>query len=187
MRGLRSTIAAIVVLAGLAAYIYFVTNKMPEGGADASKKLEKVFAALQADKVEEISVSALTGDATTVKKESGTWQVTSPIAAKADETEVTGIASALSSLEVVRVVDENPANLNDYGLSNPKVDLRFKAAGDKAEHLLLLGEMSPTGGDIFAKRNDEKRVFLIPAFQEKTLNRTTFELRDKALLKFDRE
>jgi hypothetical protein len=186
MRGLRSTIAAVVILAGLAAYIYFVTNKMPEGDPNA-KKLEKVFAGLQADKVQEVSVSALTGDATTVKKEGGTWQVTSPIAAKADETEVTGIASALAGLEVVRVVDENPANLNDYGLSNPKVDLRFKAEGDKADHRLLLGEVSPTGGDIFAKRNDEKRVFLIPAFQEKTLNRTTFELRDKALLKFDRE
>ena len=31
MRGLRSTIALIVVLAGLGAYIYFVTWKAPEG------------------------------------------------------------------------------------------------------------------------------------------------------------
>src|SRR5205814_5883295 len=41
--------------------------------------------------------------------------------------------------------------------------------------------------DLFAKRNDEKKVFLIPAFQETTLNRRTFDLREKVLLKFDRE
>ena len=40
MRGLRSTIALIVVLAGLGGYIYFVTWKIPEGGADPTTRLE---------------------------------------------------------------------------------------------------------------------------------------------------
>ena len=42
MRGLRSTILFVVVLAGLGAYYYFVTAKLPEGGSDA-KKQQKVF------------------------------------------------------------------------------------------------------------------------------------------------
>ena len=53
MRGLKSTIALVVVLAGLGAYIYFVTSKMPAGGSSAdadAKKQEQVFASLQADK-----------------------------------------------------------------------------------------------------------------------------------------
>jgi len=33
MRGLKSTIALVVVLAGLGAYIYFVVSKMPEGSS----------------------------------------------------------------------------------------------------------------------------------------------------------
>ena len=124
---------------------------------------------------------------TTLKKEGGAWQLTQPIAAKADESEVTGITSALTSIEVVRVIDENPASLNDYGLSNPRIEIDFKASGDKDYRKLLVGEKTPTGGDLFAKRNDEKKVFLIPAFQETTLNRRTFDLREKVLLKFDRE
>ena len=40
---------------------------------------------------------------------------------------------------------------------------------------------------MFARRNDDKRVLLIPAFQETTLNRSTFDLRDKTVLKFERE
>jgi Domain of unknown function (DUF4340) len=186
MKGLRSTIALIVVLAGLGAYIYFVTWKTPEGG-DTGKKTDKVFAGVQADKIEEIRISSASGEATTVKKDNATWQVVTPVAAKADETEVSGITSALATTDIVRVIDENPASLNDYGLSNPRIEVDFKVAGDKDYRKLLIGEKSPTGSDLFAKRNDEKRVFLIPAFQESTFNKDTFALRDKVVLKFERD
>ena len=185
MRGIKSTLALIVVLAGLGAYIYFVTWKAP--ASDAGKKQEKVFASLESDKIAEIKVTSAGGDATTVKKEGAGWQLTQPIAAKADDSEVTAIASALSSIEVVRVIDENPTSLNDYGLSNPRIEIDFKAGGDKDYRKLLIGEKSPTGGDLFAMRAGEKKVFLIPAFQESTFNRSTFDLRDKTMLKFDRE
>ena len=187
MRGLKSTLALVVVLAGLGAYIYFVTSKTPEGGGADAKKQEKVFAALQTDTIEEIKVSTAAGDATTLKKEGGAWKITQPLDAQASDSEVSGLTSALGQTEIVRIIDENPANLSDYGLSNPRIEIDFKAAGDKEYRKLLIGEKSPTGADLFAKRNDEKRVFLIPATQETSFNRTTFDFRDKALLKFERE
>jgi len=187
MRGLKSTIALIVVLVGLGAYIYFVTWKQPEGAADTAKKQDKVFAGLDSAKIDELRVTSAAGDATTVKKDAGGWQVTQPVTAKADEGEIGSLTSALASTEIVRVVDENPTSLNDYGLSNPRIEVDIKAAGDKDYRKLLVGGKTPTGGDLYAKRNDEKKVFLIPAMQETTLNRTTFDLRDKGLLKFDRE
>jgi len=185
MRGLWSTLGLAVVLAGLGAYIYFVTLKTPE--ADTGPKKEKVFAALEPDKIEELKVLSAAGDATTVKKQGAAWQVTQPIAAPAADSEVSGITSALGQLEITRVIDENPANLNDYGLSNPRIEIDFKASGDKDYRKLFVGEKSPTGGDLFARRNDDKKVFLIPAFQETTFNKTTFDLREKSVLKFDRE
>jgi hypothetical protein len=187
MRGLRSTIALIVVLAGLGGYIYFVTWKTPEGGDASAKKLEKVFTGYQADKLEEIKVTSAAGDATTLKKEGAAWQITQPIAAKAEESEVAGILTALGQVEVTRVVDENPTSLNDYGLSNPRIEVVFKGTGDKDYRKLFIGDKTPTGSDLFAKRNDEKKVFVIPATQETSLNRTTFDLREKVVMKFDRE
>jgi hypothetical protein len=184
-RGLWSTLALIVVLAGLGAYIYFVVNKQPDTAS--TSKQEKVFAGVQSDKIDEVKVSSSAGDATTVKKENGAWQIVQPAAAKADDNEVNGITSALSSVEVVRVVDENPSNLNDYGLSNPRIEVDFKSTGDKDFKKLLIGEKSPTGADLFAKRSGEKKVFLIPAFQESTFDKKTFDLRDKTLIKFDRD
>ncbi len=184
-RGLWSTLALIVVLAGLGAYIYFVVNKQPDTAS--TSKQEKVFAGVQSDKIDEVKVSSSAGDATTVKKENGAWQIVQPAAAKADDNEVNGITSALSSVEVVRVIDENPSNLNDYGLSNPRIEVDFKSTGDKDYKKLLIGEKSPTGADLFAKRSGEKKVFLIPAFQESTFDKKTFDLRDKTLIKFDRD
>lgn len=185
MRGLRSTIALVVVLAGLGAYIYFVTwKKAPE---TAASKQEKVFAGVEADKVEEVKLTSEKGDATTLKKEGGAWTITAPAAAKADDSEAGAITSAIAQAEIARVIDENPADLKDYGLTKPRIEVAFKAAGDKDYKRLSIGDKSPTGTDLFAKRNDEKKVFLIQSFQESTFNKSTFDLRDKTVLKVDRD
>lgn len=185
MRGLWSTIASVLVLAGLGAYIYFVTWKVPENAP--GEKLEKVFASLQADKIDELTVALASGDSTTLKKDNGVWQLTQPVAAKADESEIGSITSSLSSIEIVRVVDENPTSLNDYGLSNPRTTVTFKAAGDKEPRTLLVGEKSPTGADLFAMRGSDKKVFLMSSAQETTFSKSSFDLREKVLLKFDRD
>lgn len=185
MRGLRTTIGLIVVLGGLFAYIYFVTWKQP---ADTpGPKQEKVFATLEADKIEELRVKSESGDASTLAKEKDGWRLTEPVATAAAETEVSGITSALAQLEMVRLVEEKPANLNDYGLASPRIEVDFKAAGDKDFRSLLIGQKSPAGGNLFAKRKGDDKVFLIAAFQEQTFNRSTFDLRDKAALHFDRD
>lgn len=185
MKGLKSTIALAVVLAGLGAYIYFVSWKQPDT-PDAGKKTDKVFT-VAADKIQEIKITNAAGEAVTAKKNGAAWALAEPAPAPADEAEIGTITNALSSADIVRVVDENPTNLNDYGLSNPRIAVSFKAEGDKDFRHLFVGEKTPTGGDMFAKRNDEKKVFLIAAFQENSFNKTPFDLRDKSVLKVDRD
>ncbi|HEV8236597.1 MAG TPA: DUF4340 domain-containing protein [Gemmatimonadaceae bacterium] len=185
MRGLKTTLGLLIVLGGLGAYIYFVTWKQP--AEDASSKLEKVFAGLQADKIDEIHVHSESGDSTVLKKDKDGWKITDPLTAPAQESEASGIASALSQLEVARVVDENPANLVDYGLGAPRIEIQFKAAGDKDLRTLQIGQKTPAGANLFAKRAADKRVFTIASFQETTFNRSTFDLRDKTAIKFDRD
>src|SRR5262245_58518376 len=180
MKGLRSTIALVVILAGLGAYIYFVTWKQPDL-PDTGKKLEKVFT-VASDKIDEIKVTSASGEAATAKKDGGSWKLVDP-ATSADEAELSGMANTLANVDMVRVVDENPTNLNDYGLSNPRVAVAFKAEGDKDYRHLYLGEKTPTGSDLFAKRNDEKKVFLIAAYQETLMNTTEFDLRAKSRVK----
>jgi hypothetical protein len=53
--------------------------------------------------------------------------------------------------------------------------------------VLLIGNKTPTGGDLYAKVDGAPAVFLIGGFLEDTFNRTAFDLRDKTVLKFTRE
>ena len=65
----------------------------------------------------------------------------------------------------------------------PRAEIEFKASGDKtygAAHRLLIGPKSATG-ELFAKREGENRVVLIPGYVDAIFNRVTFNLRDKAV------
>ena len=185
MRGLTSTLILVVVLAGLGAYIYFVDSKKPAASADGSPATkEKVFS-IEADKINELHITSQ-GQTSVLKKEGTGWKMTAPAQIEADPPEAIGVATALGNVEIVRVIDENASNLEQFGLANPAITVEYKADGGAAGKLRL-GNKNATQGEMYALKNDEKRVFLVSAFQETSFNRTPFDLRDKKILKFDRE
>src|SRR4051812_32766180 len=126
MRGVGSTIALVLVLAGLGAYIYFVTwKKAPDSGSGAGTAQEKVFAGFDAEKVDELKVTSEKGDETTLKKTNGMWQLVAPVMAAADESEASAIVNALGQLTMVRIIDESPTDLKDYGLAKPRFQVEY--------------------------------------------------------------
>jgi Domain of unknown function (DUF4340) len=184
MRGFRSTFVLLLVLLGLVGYIYFYEMKRPAPGETAEQK-QKVFG-VEANAIAEIDVKAASGDRTVLKKAGDAWRIVEPIDAKADEGEATGIVTNLASLEIQRVVEEKAADLAQFGLAAPRIEVGFKKAGQAAASRLLLGDKNATGGELYAKLPDSPRVFLISAFLESTFDKGTFDLRDKTILSFDR-
>ena len=185
MRGLTSTLILVVVLAGLGAYIYFVESRKPAASADGSSATkEKVFT-VEADKINELRIS-YQGESSFLRKEEGGWKMIEPTPIEADPPEAIGVATALTNVEIVRVVDENATNLEQFGLASPQITVAFKADGGLSG-TLKLGNKNATQGEIYALKDDEKRVFLVSSFQETSFNRKPFDLRDKKILKFDRD
>ena len=182
-RGLRTALMALV-LAGLGAYIYFVESKRDPVSESAEKK-DKVFT-VDSAKIEELSIKSSTGERTALKKDGGAWKLTAPEPGEADENEIAGITSALSSLEIQRVVDEQPKDLSGFGLAGSPIDVGFRASGESAAKHLLVGEKTATGGDRYAKVADAPRVFLISGFLDSTFDKKPFDLRDKGILRVDR-
>jgi hypothetical protein len=184
VRGLTTTIALAVVLLALVGYIYFVDAKKPASGAAETKA--KAFA-VEADQIEEIRIAPAAGESSRAEKTKGTWQLVEPEKTDADQGQLSNAASSLASLDINRVVDDNPQDLAQYGLNPPKVDVAFRVKGQKNPRHLLLGEKTAAGSDLYAKTPDEKRVFLVSSFLDGTFNRTPFDLRDKTVLKFDHD
>jgi hypothetical protein len=183
MHGTKSTFLLVVVLAGLGAYIYFVDSKRDPASEGANPR---AFTDLVAGDIEEIEITNDSGDTSHVQRVGTDWQLVAPDKADADDGVVGTVTSNLSTLEVQRVVDENPADLAQYGLNPPRIDVSFRLKDQTDFQRLLVGEKTPTGGDFFAKRPNETRVFLISSYLDAIFNKTPFELRDKAILKFDR-
>jgi len=182
MRGLRSFVALLVVLLALGGYLYFVESKRTPG--DDAEKKDKVFA-VEAEKIDEVTIKSQAGDTTTLRRSGTEWAIVQPAAAAADPAEVSGLTSNLASVQIQRVLDENPVDLTQYGLAAPRVEVSFKSGGQ--EHRLLLGDKTPSGTDLYAKLADQKKVFTVSSFLDSTFNRGAFDLRDKAVLKLDRE
>ncbi len=179
MRGGWSTLALVAVALGLGAYIYFVDSKRPD-----TAPAEKVFA-VESDAVEEVRVTAK-GETTVLKKNGTAWALTEPLATDADSNAVTGLVSSLTALDVVREVDPNATDLAQYGLATPKADITFSGKNGAAGRLRL-GDASPSGTDLYAVKGDGARVILVGVSAETNLVKSAFELRDKRVLRFERD
>lgn len=182
----RGTSTLVLVVLGLAlgAYIYFVESKRPAPSAAANEK-PKLFD-VKPDAITELKLTSSSGESTTVKKDGTTWKVTEPIQADADQAELSSLTSSLSTLELQRTVDENPSDLSAFGLQTPKASVGFKAGDAQDFQYVQFGAKTPTGSDMYAKLASENKVFLVSGFLETTFDRKTFDLRDKSVLKFDR-
>jgi hypothetical protein len=183
MKQLRTLGLLVVALAGLLGYLYFVDAGKPVGENDEKPKVFSV----EADQIEALKVSTIAGGDAELTKGADGWTLTAPQTVKADDSEVSGITSSLASVAMQRVVDENPANLGDYGLKEPVVEVSFRTKGSTEFKTLQLGTKSPTGSDMYAKTADSPRVFLVYGYLESSFNRTPFDLRDKKILTFDRD
>ena len=186
-RGRNTAILAALAVA-LGAYLFFVErHREPAPAVAPDGPRGKVFAKVDADKIEELQITSSTGEPVVVRKVDKVWRLTAPIAAPADQTEATNAAANLASADVQRVVDEQPKDLAAFGLAKPRITVVFRVAGEKTPRTLLLGDKNPAGSDLYAKLPDAPRVLLVSAYLEGTFDKGVFGFRDKRILTFDRE
>ena len=185
MGRLWSTLALVVILAALGGYIYFVDAKRPATtSVDGEPARTKVFS-VDADKVNEIRLT-FKGQTTLLRKADAGWTMVEPTKVDADPPEAIGLAQAIANLESVRDVVDNPSDLKQFGLAEPQITVEFKADGG-ASGSFKLGNKNATQGEMYALKGGDSKVFLVSSFQESSFSREPFALRDKKILKFDRE
>jgi hypothetical protein len=180
----RSFLILLVVALGLGGYIFFVESKRDL--TDPATLKAKLFT-VDSAKVEALEVRAADGSTTSLKKEGETWRIVAPEALDADEAQVSTLVNTLESAEVQRVIDPNPTSVKDFGLDPARYSIAFRAAGETAMKRLDLGNKTPTGADLYARVEGDPKLLLLSGYLEDSLNRTTFDLREKTVLKFTRD
>ena len=180
MRRLRSTLLLLVLFLAIGGYAWFVERERPPASeADVNEEAFDVAAG----RITDLTVNAENGDVTVLTRTENEidWMVTAPVGTEADDNAATAIATTLAALEIRRVVEEEAADLAPFGLAEPTVSVTF-ATPDGEPATLSVGDETPTGGEHYAVVG--RRVILVADFVESTLNRTTFELRDRSILEF---
>ena len=173
----------LVVLGGLGGYIYFVESERDPAAADAKPK---AFTELPADNIEEMQIKNADGETSRVQR------VGDELAARRAGQgrrrrrrrryrHQQPVARSRCSASSTRIRPTSSSTASSRRASTSS----FRLKDQKEFQRLLVGEKTPTGGDLYAKRPDEKRVFLISSFLDSIFNKTPFDLRDKAVLKFD--
>jgi len=204
-------LAALVVVAGaLGLYAYFGVMKTEERETQRKETSEKLFSAYPpGQKAEDggappaavftsIVVKAK-GEATTLEKKGEDWAITSPLSARADRSAVEQIINQLQNGRFKSTVEENPsaADLSKYGLDQPKFtvtayayvpDSKGEGANDasRRREVTLHGGIENTfDGSIYMRRQGDNAIYAVDGGVRFSLEKTTFDLRDKEVLAVD--
>jgi hypothetical protein len=180
-------LAASVVLAALAIGLY-VSNKQKaaEAAKPASTDTNPKILALNDADIRQIELKKKGADATVLSRQNGKWQLTAPQTYGADQDTANQLASAAANVSSDSVVEQKAADLANYGLDAPalEVDLTMKDGKSKE---LLIGQDVPAIGGAYAMLQGDPRVFTVGSFVKTSLDKSVNDLRDKRLLTFDQD
>jgi hypothetical protein len=175
----RGLIVAVVVLAALGGVLYWSQHHKPaEESAAVPSSPAPVIVKISPADVSQLIIKQK--EPVTLKKTNGQWQITEPKSYPADQEAVAGVLSTLSGLNGDRIVEENASDRKQYGLDPAQVELDIGVKNGTRQ--LLLGDDTPTGGDVYAALATDPRVFTIAGYQKTSLAKSLNDLRDKSLV-----
>ena len=184
---LRGLIVSIVILAGLCGGLYWSNHHKPadttEPSADVAPKILAVKEAdiskfdLKKNGVEQVGLE---------RNSAGAWQIVSPTSLAADQSAVSSLLGTFSSLNSQRLVEDKAGDLAPYGLTAPKLEVDLTGKDNKTQKLLL-GDDTPASNGVYAKLDNDARVFTMPKYDQTSIDKSANDLRDKRLLTVDSE
>lgn len=178
----RTTLILLLVVILLLVGVVFIEHKSTT--AREKKEKEEKLTDFNGSEVEKISLKYEGQPQITLQKdEKGNWQIIEPIAAEADNYEANSLAENFASLRIEHVVDKQPAGLEAYQIPKKEVNLWIKGRNEPVK--VFIGMENPMDSSLYAKREDQPAVVLLPSYLKYSLDKKLFDLRNKEVLKFE--
>ncbi len=171
----------LVLMAAFLALLAFVL--LFESRSRGKKAAEDKLVDLSSDDVRKISLKKEDETIIFKKDDKGDWLIVEPLEAKADTYEVNRLAQDFSSLKLERVVELEGGDPAKYEIPKKELTLWYK---DREQPIkLLIGLENPLDKTLFAKRDDDSRIVLLPSYLKSALEKTIFDFRQKDIFKFE--
>lgn len=184
---MRQLLVATIVLAALAATLYWSNHRKPANdsvSASPSASNAKVISLTQ-DDISKLEVKKKDGDDVVLNR-TGTanWKITSPKNLVADQESVSSMLYNLSPMDSATLIDEKPADLKQFGLSEPEAQVSATGKDGKT-HTILVGDDTPTGDAAYVMLSGDSKVYSVPKNTKTNLDKGLKDLRDKRLMPVD--
>src|SRR6202166_482910 len=136
MMKMRQLLAATVVLAALAATLYWSNHRKPANdsvSASPSASNAKVISLTQND-ISKLEVKKKDGDDVVLNRAgAANWKITSPKNLVADQESVSSILYNLSPMDGATLIEEKPADLKQFGLAEPEAQVTATGKDGKSQ------------------------------------------------------
>lgn len=95
------------------------------------------------------------------QKEGKEWKIVGSVEKIENKNIISSFVSTLTKLVEVRIIDENPSDLEEYGLKIPHFEVLMEIKDYPSPITLLLGKNNPNTTCVYAKTKDSPQVILV--------------------------
>ena len=196
----RTLLALLVVVAALAAFIWFYERELPS--SEEREERAKRVLGVEAAEVQAVEIAwegrqvrlervgesagepiAEGGDAVdSLAVTASEWRLVAPLEARADAAAVDRLVDSLVSLERERTLEE--VDLADVGLEEPRGRVTLETAAGRSE--LRVGGEVPASSSMVVAVGDRDEAYVVPAFLWDDLTREPEEWRSREVFPGDR-
>ena len=177
----RTTLILLVVVVAIGAYIKFYESKRPN--TEEAARQEKNVVNLSREKLDGIVIQ--NGDEKIELKRSGNkWRLEAPIKDQADSAAIDNLINDIENWRKTatipaREIAANKNQLNEYGLSKPK--LRLKLVGADMPGEILFGKDAALEGQLYVRLGNSNNVFIAAQTLKNDVSKKAEDFRDRKL------
>ena len=184
----KTTLIIVIFLVGIGgAYYLFFQESPDDASTDEKPMLHQVYGVTR-DTVQQIEISFTDTAYQNLKLEkddTGNWKLIKPIQVDADGEKVSHLLDDILNKRIKQTL-EVPA-LTQYGLDNtPSITLSLWTNGETPAVTFLIGKKA-INFSVYAKEKSEAHIFLIESSALDDLTKSTTDLRDRSMIRFDTE
>src|SRR6266851_9568657 len=180
----RGLLTACLLLLALSAAVWWSNKKAANAEKSTLESTSTKLVNIPEDQFREIEIKHRAGETVHLERTDSKWQITLPKPLPADPDAISSMVSTLAALSSDRIVEEKATSLDQYGLTQPAMELDITDKNKKTAKLMI-GDDTPAGTAVYASIAGDPRVFALSSYKKSSFDKSPNDLRDKRLLPID--
>ena len=175
------TIALFILLALLAAYVYFYEIKGGEEREQADKIAQKIVN-FEPDSIQLVEIRSVF-NRFMFERIDENWKIRNPVQTEADNSVVNSLLNTLKNMTKVREFTISEGEYKDYGLVGRSYLVILENTSGIRDSVRF-GDETPVGNNVFVS-TEGNTVYTVASYLKNNVTKNLFDWRDKSLVKIN--